>query len=375
MNIKLLLSLILLAALDAAFAAPAEKNATNSETAHIEQMIARFAPTDISADISKLSPNDRRVLAKLVEASKIIDGIFLRQVWSGNVSMLLDLSQDQSSLGRTRLHYFDINKGPWSRLDEDRPFVLGAPAKPQNAGFYPDDATKEEIEKWIASLPAADQQNAKGFFSVIKRAAAGKSFQIIPYNIEYQPELITAAKLLRDASEAATEPTLKKFLTSRADAFLSNDYYDSDVAWMQMTGAIQPTIGPYEVYEDGWFNYKAGFESFIAIQDDAESAKLQKYSSELQDIEDHLPIDPKYRNPKLGSLAPIVVVNEIFCSGDGNHGVQTAAFNLPNDERITRKNGIETHPAQKRAGREVRQDARPDFESRAQRGRSERFGV
>ena len=176
-------------------------------------MIARFAPTDISADISKLSPNDRRVLAKLVEASKIIDGIFLRQVWSGNVSMLLDLSQDQSSLGRTRLHYFDINKGPWSRLDEDRPFVLGAPAKPKNAGFYPGDATKEEIEKWIASLPAADQQSAKGFFSVIKRAASGKSFQIIPYSIEYQPELITAGKLLRDASEAAAEPTLKKFLT------------------------------------------------------------------------------------------------------------------------------------------------------------------
>ena len=191
MNMKLLLSLILLAALDAAFAAPAEKSASNSETAHIEQMIARFAPTDISADISKLSPNDRRVLAKLVEASKIIDGIFLRQVWSGNVSMLLDLSQDQSSLGRTRLHYFDINKGPWSRLDEDKPFVLGAPAKPKNAGFYPDDATKEEIEKWIASLPAGDQQNAKGFFSVIKRAGAGKGFQIIPYNIEYQPELIS----------------------------------------------------------------------------------------------------------------------------------------------------------------------------------------
>ena len=198
MNIKLLISLILLAALDAAFAAPAEKSASNSETAHIEQMIVRFAPTDISADISKLSPNDRRILAKLVEASKIIDGIFLRQVWSGNVSMLLDLSQDQSALGRTRLHYFDINKGPWSRLDEDKPFVLGAPAKPQNAGFYPDDATKEEIEKWIASLPAADQQNAKGFFSVIKRAAAGKGFQIIPYNIEYQPELIAAAKLLRE---------------------------------------------------------------------------------------------------------------------------------------------------------------------------------
>ena len=179
----------------------------------------------------------------------------------------------------------------------------------------------------------------KGFFTVIKRTADNKSFQIVPYNLEYQGELLSAAKLLREAAEAATEPTLKKFLTARADAFLSNDYYASDVAWMELNGAIEPTIGPYEVYEDGWFNYKAGFESFITVQDETESAKLQKFSGELQDIENHLPIDPKYRNPKLGALAPIVVVNEIFCSGDGNHGVQTAAFNLPNDERITREKG------------------------------------
>jgi hypothetical protein len=157
--------------------------------------------------------------------------------------------------------------------------------------------------------------------------------------MEYQGELLAAAKLLHEASDTATEPTLKKFLNSRADAFLTNNYYDSDVAWMELNGAIQPTIGPYEVYEDGWFNYKAGFESFITVQDEAESAKLSRFSAQLQDIEDHLPIDPKYRNPKLGALAPIVVVNEIFCSGDGNHGVQTAAFNLPNDERITREKG------------------------------------
>ena len=102
---------------------------------------------------------------------------------------------------------------------------------------------------------------------------------------------------------------------------------------------VEPTIGPYEVYEDEWFNAKAGFESFITIQDETESAKLQKFSGELQDIENHLPIDPKYRNPKLGALAPIVVVNEIFCAGDANHGVQTAAFNLPNDERVVQEKG------------------------------------
>ena len=161
----------------------------------------------------------------------------------------------------------------------------------------------------------------------------------MPYSVEYQDELARAAALLREAAALATEPTLKVFLTKRADAFLSNDYYDSDVAWMELKGAIEPTIGPYEVYEDEFFNYKAAFESFITVQDEAESAKLQKFAGELQDIENHLPIDPKYRNPKLGALAPIVVVNEIFAAGDGNRGVQTAAFNLPNDERVVREKG------------------------------------
>jgi len=161
----------------------------------------------------------------------------------------------------------------------------------------------------------------------------------VPYNVEYQPELARAASLLREASTITSEPTLKTFLTKRADAFLSNDYYDSDVAWMELKGVVEPTIGPYEVYEDEWFNYKAGFESFITIQDEAESAKLQKFAGELQDIENHLPIDAKLRNPKLGAMAPIVVVNELFAAGDANRGVQTAAFNLPNDERVVREKG------------------------------------
>ena len=314
------------------------QNSKQPDQARLEKMTARFAPTEITADVAKLSPNDRKVLARLVEASQIIDGIFLRQAWSGNPSMLLDLAGDQSAEGRARLHYFLINKGPWSRLDHNGPFVLGAPQKPEGAGFYPLDATKAEIESWIKSLPAAEQQRAKGFFTVVRREA-DKKLTLVPYNIEYEGELTRAAALLREAAAAASEPTLKRFLTARAEAFQTNDYYQSDVAWMELTGAIEPTIGPYEVYEDEWFNYKAAFESFITVQDEAESAKLEKFSGQLQDIENHLPIDPKYRNPKLGALSPMVVANEIFCAGDANHGVQTAAFNLPNDERVTREKG------------------------------------
>lgn len=308
------------------------------DQAKLAQMTARFAPTEIKTDLTKLSPNDRKVLAKLVQASQMINGIFLRQRWSGNTTMLLELAGDQSPEGRARLHYFLLNKGPWSSLDQDAPFIAGAPAKPENAGFYPADSTKADIEAWIKSLPAAEQERAKGFFTVVRRGADQK-FSLVPYNIEYEGELTRAAALLREAADLASEPTLKKFLTTRADAFLSNDYYASDVAWMELTGTIEPTIGPYEVYEDKWFNYKAAFETYITVLDEGESAKLQKFSEQLQDIENHLPIDPKYRNPKIGALSPIVVVNEIFCAGDASHGVQTAAYNLPNDERVTREKG------------------------------------
>ena len=307
-------------------------------TAELQRMAARFVPTDITADLSRLSPNDRRVLAKLVEASKVIDALFLRQVWSGNDAMLLDLVGDQTPEGRARLHYFLINKGPWDRLDHYRVFVPGAPKKPEGANFYPEGASKAELERWLQGLSDADRSQATGFFTAIRRGRNG-TFAIVPYNVEYQNELTRIATLLRDAAALSSEPTLKAFLTKRADAFLSNDYYDSDVAWMELKGVVEPTIGPYEVYEDEFFNYKAAFESFITIQDEEESAKIQKFSGQLQDIENRLPIDPKFRNPKIAGLAPLVVVDEIFAAGDANRGVQTAAYNLPNDERVLKEKG------------------------------------
>ena len=154
-----------------------------------------------------------------------------------------------------------------------------------------------------------------------------------------QGELARAADLLREAAQLTTEPTLQAFLTARADAFLSNDYYASDVAWMAIDGAIEPTIGPYEVYEDEWFNAKAAFEAFITIRDDAETKRLQAFSDHLQELENNLPIDPACRNPSLGALSPIRVVNVVFAAGDGNRGVQTAAFNLTNDERVIKEKG------------------------------------
>ena len=315
-----------------------QSSQSNDAARDLEARAARFAPVDLAADISTLPDNEKQTLARLVQASKIFDTLFLRQVWAGNETMLLDLVSDESALGMARRHYFLINKGPWSRLDENASFIDGAPSKPPQANFYPAGATKEEVDAWMKALPEPQRRAATGFFTTIRRGPDGK-FMAVPYSIEYQGELAEVSRLVAEAASLTTQPTLKAFLDKRARAFVSNDYYDSDVAWMELDASIEPTLGPYEVYEDEWFNYKAAFESFIAVRDDAETAKLTRFGSELQEIENNLPIDPKFRNPKLGALAPIRVVNTVFSSGDANRGVQTAAYNLPNDERVVKEKG------------------------------------
>jgi hypothetical protein len=318
---------------------PSAERSPMPDATALQAMAARFAPVEIGADLSALPPKERQALAKIVRASLVMDALFLRQVWAGNEAALLPLLKAESALGKARLHYFLINKGPWSRLDHNSPFVPGVPAKPEGANFYPTDATKVELEAWHKTLMGEDKTWATGFFSTIRRRGMGQAFRIVNYSEEYQAELMIAADLLREAATLTGQSTLKNFLEKRAAAFLSNDYYDSDVAWMELDASIEPTIGPYEVYEDEWFNAKAAFEAFIAIRDDRETAKLAMLGSHLQDVEDHLPIDPQYRNPRLGALAPIRVVNEILASGDGNRAVQTTAFNLPNDERVIREKG------------------------------------
>ena len=210
-------------------------------------VVPLFTPVDIAADITELPESERAALTEILKAAYIMDGLFLEQVWSGNPSLLLQLQQDKSQTGRDILDFFLINKGPWSRLEENRPFVPGVPEKPVGASYYPADSTREEIATWIDGLSDSDRLEATGFFTTIRRDANG-SLQTVPYNLEYQGPLELAATHLRNAATLTTEPTLKKYLESRATAFLSNEYYDSDIAWMEIDSRIEPTIGPYEVY-------------------------------------------------------------------------------------------------------------------------------
>lgn len=336
-GLALLLPLALTGCRDASTPPRAATEPSRAETEPLTTMMARFAPADLSADVSGLPESERNTLRHLIEAARVIDAIYLRQVWAGNPALLMELQADHSTAGLARQRYFMLNKGPWSRLDGDAPFIDGVGDKPGGANFYAA-STKAEVEEWFASLSPSDRAAAQGFFTTIRRGPDGR-FVAVPYALEYQGELELVARHLREAVAATTQSTLKQYLEQRADALLSNDYYASDVAWMELDASIEPTIGPYEVYEDTWFAAKAAFEAFITVRDDAETAKLEKFGRELQGLENRLPIDPAWRNTALGALSPIRVVNVVFSAGDANRGVQTAAFNLPNDERVVAEKG------------------------------------
>jgi hypothetical protein len=308
------------------------------DLAQLQKMIARFKPTELRVDVSKLSPGDRLALPKLIEAARVLNDIFLTQMWSGNHALHAKLRRDTTALGKARLDYFWLNKSPWSDIDGHDAFLPDVPAKKlPGANFYPEDMTREEFETWVKTLSKPEREQAEGFFTVIHRDADRKLYAV-PYSQEYR-DLEKSVKLLEQAAGLTDNATLKKFLTTRAAAYRSNDYYESDIAWMDLDAPIDITIGPYETYNDDIFGYKASFEAYVNLRDDAETAKLRFFADHLQEVENNLPIDPRYRNPKLGASAPIRVVNEIFDAGDAATGVQTAAYNLPNDERVVTLKG------------------------------------
>jgi hypothetical protein len=316
---------------------------TGASLAELGRMSARFAPTPLVVDTSALASGDRRALVNLIEAARIVDELYLDQVWSGNAAEYARLRADQSPLGRARLHYFWFDKGPWSQLDEFKAFVPGVPArKPLGAAFYPEHMTTADFDAWVATLSPAEAEQAKGFYSVIrlgKDCATARCYRSVPYSEAYRDPLSRIGALLREAAKLTGNASLRRFLNTRADAFTSNDYYESDIAWMDLDAPLDITIGPYETYTDEMYGYKAAFEAYVNIRDDRETAKLGFFGAHLQELEDNLPEDPRYRNAKLGALSPIRVVNQVISSGDGAHDVATAAYNLPNDDRVVQEKG------------------------------------
>ena len=302
----------------------------------IDKRVAQFAPTPLNADLSALTAEDRQVLDKLVEASKLMNEIYLRQAWTDNPTMRDQLQVYTGPDADAARQYFIINFGPWDRLDERKPFIGDQP-HPRGAGYYPEDLTKEAFEDWIAKHPG-DKEKLTSTVTVIRRGPDG-GLVAIPYSQEYAEWLKPAAKLLREAAALARNASLKKYLELRADAFENDDYYASDFAWMDLDAPVEVTIGPYETYEDDLFGYKAAFESFVTVNLPEQSAALTRYKERLPWLEKNLPIPDADKNLHRGTDSPIRVVDTVYSAGDTRAGVQTVAFNLPNDERVREAKG------------------------------------
>ncbi len=314
--------------------APKQNTSPASSGSALGAKIAQFAPADLSADISALPESEKKALMKIIEASKLLDPIFDRQAWSKNPELQAELEKDTSAGGQEKLAYFKIMRGPWDRQDHFKPFAVESP-RPEGGGYYPDDLSADDFKAYVKANPDQKAQ-LESLFTVVRRE--GDKMVAIPYSKAYKQWLEPAAKLLNEAAALTTNESLKKFLTSRAAAFLSDDYYQSDKDWMDLQSAVEVTIGPYEVYEDKLMGLKAAFESFVTVSDPDASQKLAKYKSLLPKMEQNLPVPQEVKTER-GSESPIRVVDLVYTSGDARKSVQTIAFNLPNDERVRKEKG------------------------------------
>ncbi|CAI9302015.1 unnamed protein product [Lactuca saligna] len=314
----------------------------------LQKKLNRYASISVDAELTDLNEEDKEVLVLIIQAARLMDDIFYNQAWYSNASLREWLNQQSqlSEFDMLKLKYYLINKCPWSSLDEDEAFLTTADSavkllpeatrkvvgwkgleykaafplvKPPGASFYPPDMDKMEFELWVKGLSDDEKKDATSFFSVIRRHSDCHSNNIV---------------VSRDLT---TSPSLKRLLHSKAEAFLSNDYYDSDIAWMELDSKLDVTIGPYETYEDVLFGYKAAFEAFIGIRDDKATAQLKIFGDHLKDLEQNLPMDDMYKSEDV-TFAPIRIIQLVYNSGDVK-GPQILAFNLPNDERIVKDRG------------------------------------
>ncbi|WP_026934216.1 dipeptidyl-peptidase 3 family protein [Christiangramia echinicola] len=291
----------------------------------ISELVDQYAEVELTTDLSALSENEKKMIPILIEVARITDELFWYQAFGGRdtlVSKLDDLASE----------YVHINYGPWDRLNNLEPFLTNYDKKPEAANFYPADMSKDEFNQ-------ADIENKESLYTFIRRDEEG-NLKSVWYHEMFPEKLQKASDLLKQAAELAEDPGLKKYLNLRAEAFLTDEYYESDVAWMQMkNNRIDMVTGPIETYEDRLFGYKAAFETYVLIKDKEWSERLAKYVSFLPMLQKELPVDAKYKKDSPGTDSDLNAYDVVYYAGDCNSGSKTIAINLPNDEKVQQQYG------------------------------------
>ena len=327
------LSILTLAACEMSKSPEAGGNASAQGEASEASGLSKLAQIEMTTDTSYLSAEEREVVNLLIQASDLMSEIYKRQATPDYDKLRAEVAarNDPQLLER-----FDAFFGPWDPINDGEPF-FGDKPRPPGAGFYPADLTKEEFDKYLAAHPA-EAAKLTDPYTVVKRQ--GDKLVAVPYSVEYKQWLEPAAKLLEQAAAKTSNASLKKFLSLRAQAFRTDDYFQSELAWMDLKDTpIEIAIGPYEVYTDELYGRKTAFESFLTLKDPKASTELDRYKGELRGMEANLPVEERYKNFQRGFESPIAVADQIQGGGDNVPGVQTVAFNLPNDERVREAKG------------------------------------
>ncbi|WP_404340947.1 Zn-dependent hydrolase [Pseudoalteromonas mariniglutinosa] len=312
--------------------AVAEKATTKADTSSLlvnidNRRLDIYTDFTLTTDLSHLSDNQKQMISKLIDASKIMDSLFWRQAFAENKATFLAKITDPKVK-----KFADINYGPWDRLNGDQVFLSGYEEKSLGAEFYPDDISKEELNQ-------ADVADKQGLYSLIKRDENGKLYSV-PYSKEYAQELEQAANLLREASQLADDKEFANYLNLRADALQNDDFQASDFAWMDMkNNPIDVVIGPIETYEDQLFGYRAAYESYVLVKDLEWSERLAKFAAFLPELQQGLPVADKYKQEVPGSDADLNAYDVVYYAGHSNAGSKTIAINLPNDEQVQLEKG------------------------------------
>ena len=293
---------------------------------YASQHLKDYAEVTLSADLSGGSADQKQLLVKLIAAGKIMDDLYWQQTYGDRDTLLSGIGDSDTR------RFAEINYGPWDRLNADKPFVAGIGRKPAGANFYPTDMSKEEFEK--AALPGKD-----GLYTLVRRDSKG-ALTVIPYHEAYPSQLQQAADLLNQASALARDAGFKKYLALRAQSLLTDQYRESDLAWLDMKdNTVDLIIGPIETYEDGLYGYKASYECFVLLKDLEWSKRLQRYAQYLPQLQKDLPVPARYKKEKPGSDSDLGAYNAIYYAGDANAGAKTIADNLPNDEQVQLQKG------------------------------------
>ena len=303
---------------------PVPESVDYDAAAVVEGAASRFdiyAPVQLTADLGHLSDEQKQMVRLLIDAGKIMDDLFWRQVW-GDRDELLDAIEDPAAR-----RFAEYNYGPWDRLDNDRSFLEGYGQRPPGVQYYPVDMTRDEFEAW-------EQEGKDGLYSFVVRDEQG-NLALEPYHERFADELAEVARLLREASELAENEAFANYLDMRADALLSGDYQPSDMAWMDVDdNDIELVLGPIETYQDALFGYRAAFEAFVLLKDREWSERLDRFAQYMPELQRGLPVPEEYKAEVPGSDADLGAYDVLYCAGDCNSGSKTIAINLPNDEEV-----------------------------------------